>query len=157
MFRSCHIKALKRNEKCSDQKMNGRGNTKTYEYLRVDNLENRIDDIKDNKNKASPSFCYQTGRKNTDQRKKEITEGSCKETHMSTQLTIKEHDIGSRISNLEKRVTDIEKKTNTALKVNTKIKSMQQCSPIFTNKSQIKSIAFIYILVIIIGTGKGKG
>ena len=139
--------------------MNGRGNTKTYECLRVDNLENRIDDIKNNKNKVSPSFCYQTGRKNTDQRKKEIKEGSYNERHVSTQMTIKESDIGSRISNLEKRVTDIEYKTNTALKVNTKVKSMQQCAPIFTDfiNSQVMLIAFIHILVIITGTGKGKG
>ena len=122
MFHTCHIKVLERKKKCSDQKMNGRGSTKTYECLRVDNLENRIDDIKDNKNKISPSLCYQTGRKNTDQRKKEIKEGSCNERHLPTQMTIKEYDIGSRISNLEKRVTDIEYKTNKALKVNTNIR-----------------------------------
>ena len=122
MFHTCHIKVLERKKKCSDQKMNGRGSTKTYECHRLDNLENRIDDMKDNKNKISSSFCYQKGRKGTDQRKKEIKEGSCNEQNVSTQMTIKEYDIGSRISNLEKRVTDIEYKTNNALKVNTNIR-----------------------------------
>merc|ERR1712059_148131 len=49
-------------------------------------------------------------------RRKEIQEGTCNGRDSHTQMAAKEHDLVSRISNLEKRVEEIESKTNMALK-----------------------------------------
>ena len=97
--------------------MNGRRMPLTYECLQVENLEHKLDDIAANKNKHS-SLSYHDGRRSIDPKTKQKAEGTCNEQQMLTPMArVKECDLASRISNLEKRVSEMEYKTYIALKV----------------------------------------
>ena len=88
----------------------------TYECIQVENLEHKLDDIATNKNKHS-SLLYQDGRRSINQKTKQKVEGTCNEQQMYNPMAVKEYDLASRISNLEKRVSEMEYKTYIALKV----------------------------------------
>ena len=101
--------------------MNGRRIPLTYECLQVENLEQKLDDIAANKNKHS-SLSYPDGRRSINPKTKQKEEGTCDEHQIEHQMytpmtAVKECDLASRISNLEKRVSEMEYKTYIALKV----------------------------------------
>ena len=87
-----------------------------YECIQVENLERKLDDIAANENKHS-SLSIPDERRPKNPKTKQKEEEKSNQQQLYTPMAVKEYDLASRISNLEKRVSEMEYKTYIALKV----------------------------------------